>query len=253
MWGRAPAHRLKGMHDQGCSASNRRRILLRTATGRRVEGACPVTGGPGSTERADGAARQETICHAQLQLEGPADPRVSLLVDTPRRSGGLFERAMVDGLDHLLVRRRGRLLGRRPGFDDFAGTQNQSQGQGQSRCRQSAVSVSSQAYGSHFPSPVLVRRGRPDDVHYTSNFRARMFGAVSAVGLLDPIRGEMVAWRGDPRVTEPSRLVGTPPQRVGHPRGEGLLAFNAQSTGGTWRRILLDHPGRPTEPAKEAG
>ena len=35
------------------------------------------------------------------------------------------------------------------------------------------VSASFQAYGSHFPSPVLARRAPPGDVHYCSNFRAR--------------------------------------------------------------------------------
>ena len=173
MRGGAPAHRLKVMHDQGRPASGPGGILPGGAVAGGRGGTWPVMGWSRIAVRTAAAARSEAIYHVQLKLKGPADPRVSLLVDTPGCSGGLFERAMVDGLDYLFVLRRRRLLGRRPRFDDFAGAQNQSQRQDQSRCRQSAVSASSQAYGSHFPSPVLTRRARPGDVHYSSNFRAR--------------------------------------------------------------------------------
>ena len=166
-----PALNLQRMHDRGCMASGPGTVL-RWGRGGRGRGPARWWAGPGKMH-AESTACDDAICRGELQLEGPAKPWVSLVVDTPGGSGGLFERAMVDGFDHFFGLRRSRLLRCRSGFDDFAGAENQSQRQEQSRCRQPTVSASFQAYGSHFPSPVLARRAPPGDVHSCSNFRAR--------------------------------------------------------------------------------
>ena len=204
LWGRAPTPRLQRMHGQGASGK-----------GRRLRRACPVAGQARKKEHAAPVACNDGICHARLELEGPADPRVSLLVDSPRRRRGLLDRAVLHGLHHLFVLRRGRLRCRRLGFDDLASAQNQSHGQDQPCCRQPAVSASSQAYGSHFPSPVRFRRGRPGDADHYSNFRARLFHEVVTLGFLDPIGSWMVASRihihgPRPRVVPPSCVIFLP-------------------------------------------
>ena len=201
---RAPTPRLQRMHGQGASGK-----------GRRLGRACPVAGQARKKEHAAPVACNDGICHARLELEGPADPRVSLLVDSPRRRRGLLDRAVLHGLHHLFVLRRGRLRCRRLGFDDLASAQNQSHGQDQPCCRQPAVSASSQAYGSHFPSPVRFRRGRPGDADHYSNFRARLFHEVVTLGFLDPIGSWMVASRihihgPRPRVVPPSCVIFLP-------------------------------------------
>ena len=178
----------------------------------RLGRACPAAGQARKNKHAAPAACTVVICHACLELEGPADPRVSLLVDSPWRSRGLMDRAVLHGLHHLFVLRRGRLRCRRLGFDDLACAQDQSHGQDQPCGRQPAVSASSQAYGSHCPSPVRFRRGRPDDADLYSNFRARHIREVVTLGFLDPIGRQMVACGSTSAATGDAHVHRPPPR-----------------------------------------